>query len=125
MKARGGGSVINLASAVSERWDMSGYGCYAAVKQATRALSRAASAEWGADGIRVNTIAPHALSPGMEGWIAARPEEARAFIATIPLGRVGDCEADIGRVVAFLVGPDASYISGATLPVDGGQANFD
>jgi NAD(P)-dependent dehydrogenase (short-subunit alcohol dehydrogenase family) len=124
MKARGGGSIINLASAASERWDMSGYGCYAAVKQAIRALTRAASAEWGADGIRVNSIAPHALSPGMQAWIDARPEEARAFIATIPLGRLGDCEADIGRVVAFLAGPDAAYISGATLPVDGGQANF-
>jgi len=122
--ARGGGAVINLATAAAERWDMSGYGCYAAVKQAIRALTRAAAAEWGRDNIRVNTIAPHALSPGMQAWIEAVPEEAAAFLATIPLGRVGDCEADIGRVVAFLVGPDAAYLTGATIPIDGGQANF-
>ncbi|MEJ0046948.1 MAG: SDR family oxidoreductase [Rhodospirillales bacterium] len=53
------------------------------------------------------------------------PEEAAAFIATIPIGRVGDCETDIGRAVVFLVGPDARYLSGATIPLDGGQANFD
>ena len=122
--ARGGGAIVNLASAVSERWDMSGYGCYAAVKQGIRALTRTASAEWGRDNIRVNTIAPHALSPGMEMWIKAVPDEAAAFIATIPLGRLGDCEADIGRAVVFLVGPDAGYLTGATIPLDGGQANF-
>jgi NAD(P)-dependent dehydrogenase (short-subunit alcohol dehydrogenase family) len=122
--ARGGGAVVNLASAVSERWDMGSYGCYAAVKQGIRALTRAASSEWGRDNIRVNTIAPHALSPGMEFWIKAVPEEAAAFIATIPLGRLGDCEIDIGRAVVFLVGPDASYLTGATIPLDGGQANF-
>jgi NAD(P)-dependent dehydrogenase (short-subunit alcohol dehydrogenase family) len=121
---RGGGAVVNLATAAAQRWDMAGYGCYAAVKQATRALTRAGASEWGRDNIRVNTIAPHALSPGMEMWIQARPEEAAAFIATIPLGRVGDCEMDIGRAVVFLVGPDARYLSGATIPIDGGQANF-
>jgi NAD(P)-dependent dehydrogenase (short-subunit alcohol dehydrogenase family) len=123
--SRGGGAIVNLASAVSERWDMSSYGCYAAVKQSIRALTRAASAEWGADNIRVNSIAPHAMSPGMEMWIKAVPEEAAKFIATIPLGRVGDCELDIGRAVVFLVGPDARYLTGATIPLDGGQANFD
>jgi NAD(P)-dependent dehydrogenase (short-subunit alcohol dehydrogenase family) len=123
--ARGGGAVVNLASAVSERWDMSGYGCYAAVKQAIRAMTRTASSEWGRDNIRVNTIAPHAMSPGMEMWIKAVPDEAAAFIATIPLGRLGDCEMDIGRAVVFLVGPDAGYLTGATIPLDGGQANFD
>ncbi len=122
--ARGGGAVVNLASAVSERWDMGGYGCYAAVKQGIRALTRTASSEWGRDNIRVNTIAPHAMSPGMEMWIKAVPDEAAAFIATIPLGRLGDCEMDIGRAVVFLVGPDAGYLTGATIPLDGGQANF-
>jgi meso-butanediol dehydrogenase / (S,S)-butanediol dehydrogenase / diacetyl reductase len=123
--ARGGGAVVNLATSAAVRWDMSTYGAYAAVKQATRALTRAACAEWGADNIRVNSIAPHAMSPGMEFWIQARPEEAAAFVKTIPLGRVGDCEQDIGRAVVFLVGPDARYLSGATIPLDGGQANFD
>ncbi len=43
---------------------------------------------------------------------------------SIPLGRIGDCEQDIGRAVVFLVGPDAGYLSGATIPLDGGQARW-
>jgi len=52
----------------------------------------------------------------------ARPEEAEAFLKMVPVGRVGDCEIDIGRAVVFLVGPDSGYITGATLPLDGGQS---
>ena len=93
MAARGGGTIINLASSAGLRWDMSGYGAYGAVKQAIRALTRAGAAEWGREGIRVLTIAPHAESPGLKWWVENNPEEAQAFFRTIPL--------------------------------DGGQANFD
>lgn len=119
---RGDGAVVNCASSAAVRWDASGYGHYAAVKEAIRALTRAAACEWGVDGIRVNAIAPHAMSPGMAGWVAERPEEAAAFFKTIPLRRVGDCEKDIGRAVALLVCADAGYLTGATIPLDGGQA---
>ncbi|MBS0503346.1 MAG: SDR family oxidoreductase [Proteobacteria bacterium] len=125
MKARGGGTIFNLASSAAVRWDMSNYGAYAAVKQAIRSLSRAAAAEWGIDGIRVLTIAPHARSPGLARWIEENPAEAEAFFRTIPLRRVGDCEADIGDAVAALCGPEFAYLTGATIPLDGGQANFD
>ena len=125
LRQRGGGTMVNLASSAAVRWDMSHYGAYAAVKQATRALTRAAAAEWGPDGIRVLTIAPHANSPGLQGWIDTNPDEAEAFFRTIPLRRVGDCEADIGNAVAALCGPDFAYLTGATIPLDGGQANFD
>ncbi len=119
---KGDGAVINLASSAAVRWDASGYGHYAATKEAIRALSRGAACEWGPDGIRVNVIAPHALSPGLRGWMEACPEEAAAFVRSIPLGRVGDCEDDIGRTVAFLVSDHARYLTGATIPLDGGQA---
>ena len=119
---KGDGSIVNLASSATKRWDMSGYGAYAAVKDAIRQLTRAAACEWGSDGIRVNCVLPLAMSPAMDGWIASRPEEAAAFFHTIPLGRVGDCETDIGRAVVFLCGPDARYITGHSLPLDGGQA---
>ena len=125
LKARGGGSIINLVTAAAVRWDMSGYGMHASVKQAIRSLTRAAAAEWGPDNIRTNNIAPEALSPGFAGWMEADPETTAAFVKTIPLGRVGDCERDIGRFVALLCSPGAEYISGATIPADGGQANFD
>lgn len=124
MRARGGGSIVNFATSAAVRWDMSNYGAYGAVKNAIRVLTRAAACEWGKDNIRVNCIAPHALSPGMEGWIKAVPEEAAAFIATIPLGRMGDCEQDIGAAIVALCGPAMRYLTGATIPLDGGQANF-
>ena len=92
MAARGGGIVFNLASSAAVRWDTAGYGAYGAVKEATRVLTRAAASEYGSDGIRVLTVAPHAESPGMKYWIEANPEEAEAFFKTIPLGRIGRLE---------------------------------
>lgn len=125
MRGRGGGVIFNLISSAGVRWDMSGFGAYGAVKQATRVLSRAAASEWGPDGIRVLNIAPHALTPAMESWMAANPKEAAAFFRSIPLGRLGDSDKDIGRAVALLARDEASYLTGATIPLDGGQANFD
>ncbi|MER7013131.1 SDR family oxidoreductase [Saccharopolyspora sp. NPDC000359] len=124
LKARGGGSIVNLVTSAMVRWDTSTYGAYAAAKQALRSLTRTAASEWGRDGIRVNAIAPHALSPGLAAWTERNPEEAAEFVKSIPLGRIGDCEADIGRAVAALVGPDLRYLTGATVPLDGGQAFF-
>mgnify|MGYP006288016801 CR=1 FL=1 len=125
LAARGGGTIINLASSAGLRWDMSGYGAYGAVKQAIRALTRAGAAEWGREGIRVLTIAPHAESPGLKWWVDNNPEEAEAFFRTIPLGRIGKLEEDIGRAVVALCGSELAYLTGATIPLDGGQANFD
>lgn len=124
MKERGGGAIVNMVSSVAVRWDASTYGGYASVKEAVRALTRAAACEWGVDNIRVNAVAPHAMSPGLQRWTEARPEEAAAFVASIPMRRIGDCETDIGNAVAFLVGPDAGYLTGATIPLDGGQARW-
>jgi NAD(P)-dependent dehydrogenase (short-subunit alcohol dehydrogenase family) len=125
MAARGGGTMFNLASSAGIRWDMAGYGAYGAVKQATRVLTRAAAAEWGREGIRVLTIAPHAESPGLKWWIENNPDEAEAFFRTIPLGRIGKLEEDIGRAIVALCGAEMNYLTGATIPLDGGQANFD
>jgi NAD(P)-dependent dehydrogenase (short-subunit alcohol dehydrogenase family) len=98
-------------------------GCDVGVaEQIDACVARAAAVEWGPAGIRVNAIIPLALSPGMEGWIRERPEESRAFLRTIPLGRVGDLERDVGRAVVVLVGPDLGYLTGTTLMLDGGQA---
>jgi NAD(P)-dependent dehydrogenase (short-subunit alcohol dehydrogenase family) len=125
MAARGGGTIFNFCSSAGIRWDMTGYGAYAAVKQAIRSLTRAAAAEWGAEGIRALTIAPHAESPGLKWWLENNPEEARAFFKTIPLGRIGKLEEDIGRAIVALCRQDLGYLTGATIPLDGGQANFD
>nr|WP_277998349.1 SDR family oxidoreductase [Sphingomonas liriopis] len=125
MRSRGGGVIFNLVSSAAVRWDMAGFGAYGAVKQAMRVLGRAAASEWGRDNIRVLSVAPHALSEAMERWIAAHADEAAAFFRTIPLGRLGDPHTDIGRAVAMLASDDAGYLTGATIPLDGGQASFD
>lgn len=124
LAARGGGVIVNMASSAGIRWDMAGYGPYGAVKQAIRVLTRAAAAEWGGENIRVLTVAPHAESPGLKWWIENNPDEAAAFFRTIPMGRIGALEEDIGNAVASLCGPDFGYLTGATIPLDGGQANF-
>ncbi len=121
---KGDGVIINLATGAAFRQDSARYGAYAAVKEAIRALSRAAACEWGTDNIRVNTIVPFAMSKGLEGWMQAVPEEAAAFFATVPLRHAGDCESEIGRAVVAICGPDFRYITGQTIAIDGGQANL-
>ncbi len=119
---RGDGCIINLGSSSAKRWDVNGFGPYAATKEAIRALSRAAACEWGPEGIRTNVILPHAKSPGLAWWMENHAEEAEEFVASIPQRRIGECEEDIGRFVVLLCSEGSSYINGQTIGVDGGQA---
>ena len=74
----------------------------------------------------VNAVVPTAETDAYRAWAAGlSDDEQAAFLATIPLRRVGDPERDIGRAVVFLVGPDASYITGRTIFVDGGRGFYD
>jgi meso-butanediol dehydrogenase / (S,S)-butanediol dehydrogenase / diacetyl reductase len=119
---KGGGAIVNMGSRAGVRPDPVRRGAYAAVKEAIRALTRAAAMEWATDGIRVNAVLPYAMSPALERLAGERPDEFAMSRRAVPMGRVGDPELDIGRAVVFLVGPDAGYITGATIPVDGGLA---
>jgi NAD(P)-dependent dehydrogenase (short-subunit alcohol dehydrogenase family) len=118
---RDGGAVVNVSSGAAMMAGPPGLAAYAAVKAALQTFSRAAAVEWGADGIRVNTIQPLASTPAYEQWKSEHPEAAAASLARIPVGRIGDPEHDVGRVVVFLVGPDAGMVSGTIVPVDGGS----
>ena len=118
----GDGVIINLASSAGMRWDMSGYGAYAAVKEAIRSISRAAACEWGPEGIRCNVIMPHAMSPGLKWWTENRPDEAAEFIASIPQRRIGECKQDIGDFVSMLCSEQSRYVNGQTIALDGGLA---
>lgn len=112
------GCVVNMGSGsgIMPQPAMSGY---AMAKEAMRTLSRAAAVEWGKYGIRVNSICPLAESPGAERFDDAT-DAVDAVTEMIPLGRWGDAEADIGRGVVYLAGPDGRYITGTTLMIDGG-----
>ena len=121
---KGDGSIVNLASTAAKRWDMAGFGAYAAVKEGIRSLTRAAACEWGHEGIRSNVILPHAKSPGLVWWMENYPEEAEEFQASIPQRRVGECEEDIGRFVVQLCSDGSRYVNGQSIAVDGGQASL-
>lgn len=121
---KGDGVIVNVASSAAMRWDMSGYGAYAAVKEAIRQISRTAACEWGVDGIRTNVILPHAMSPSLKWWTETRPDEAAEFIQSIPMHRIGECKEDIGDFLATLCSDACKYVNGQSIALDGGQANL-
>jgi len=116
------GSIVNLGTGSALRNDLPGFTLYAGTKEMIRTLTRMAALEWGKDGIRVNNVIPNGMSPGLQMWSEFAPKEFDDFVSTIPLGRVGDLEKDVGRAVAFLLSDDAGYVTGSTLMADGGQA---
>lgn len=114
-----GGRVINLGSSAGLE-GMAGQAAYGANKEAIRALSKTAAREWGPEGINVNILCPFARSPGVERFLELAPDMEKRLLAGQPLGRIGDCEKDIGPVAVFLASDDSRYITGHTVPADGG-----
>ena len=121
MKLQGRGAIINFGSRTGIE-GLKGFCAYAAAKEGIRGLSRVAAREWGAYGITVNVICPAALTPAAEAYLEANPQERGRYLSEIALGRFGDSQLDIGRVVAFLCSEDADFITGQTISVDGGQS---
>lgn len=115
------GSVINFGSGAGIGAG-AGYGAYGPVKEAVRAITRIAAREWGSRGVRVNAICPFAKSDQFDEWAERYPEQVQMAVASSSMGRVGDCEVDIGRAAVFLASADAGYINGHSLMVDGGQS---
>jgi NAD(P)-dependent dehydrogenase (short-subunit alcohol dehydrogenase family) len=114
------GCVVNMGSG-SSVLPQGPMGGYAMTKEAVRVLSRVAALEWGRFGIRVNSICPLAMTPGMAQFGDATEGAVEdQVVPMIPLGRLGDPEFDIGRAVVYLASRDGSYVTGTTLMVDGG-----
>lgn len=114
------GSVINFASGAG-LFGKPGQSSYAAAKEGIRGLSRVAATEWGPDGVRVNMIAPLAMTESLKEWKENYPELFQKTIQGIPLGRFADPMQDIGRVCVFLASDDASYVTGETITLQGGS----
>jgi NAD(P)-dependent dehydrogenase (short-subunit alcohol dehydrogenase family) len=119
--SRRGGSIINLGSSAGTHGQR-GLGPYAATKEAIRGLSRVAALEWGEDGITVNVICPSVMSPSAQAWATSHPDEYQAITSKRAIQRDGDAVRDVGRTVVFLASPDASFITGQTLMVNGGAS---
>ena len=123
MRRRGGGAIVMIASIWGR--ESGGRMTYNAVKAAEISLAKSMARELAPDNIRVNSVAPGSISfPG--GTWHRRQQEDPAGMAEfvrreLPFGRFGRPE-EVGAVVAFLVSPQASWISGASVPVDGCQS---
>ncbi|KVN05489.1 MULTISPECIES: 3-oxoacyl-ACP reductase FabG [unclassified Burkholderia] len=116
MKARGG-RIVNITSVVGSAGNP-GQVNYAAAKAGVAGMTRALAREIGSRGITVNCVAPGFIDTDMT---KALPQEQQAALKTqIPLGRLGSPE-DIAHAVAFLASPQAGYITGTTLHVNGGM----
>jgi NAD(P)-dependent dehydrogenase (short-subunit alcohol dehydrogenase family) len=94
---------------------------YAAVKASQRGFARALAREWGPDGITVNSVAPLAMTPAMDRAFVLEPAMEKRVKSRISLGRVGDAATDVGPIVAALLSPGMSYLTGNTLMADGGS----
>ncbi len=119
MLASGGGAIVNLSSTVGLVGTGAGIAPYIASKHGVVGLTKAAALEYGGQHIRVNAIAPGTTRTSVnERWIA--DEQIRQRITSgIPLGRVAD-PAEAAEAILWLCSDAASYVTGVTLPVDGG-----
>ena len=123
MVEAGGGSIVNLGSGTGTGGEPK-WGGYAAAKEGIRGLSKVAALEWGRDNIRVNVICPFAESDGVKFWKSFAPKEYDKAVGRVPMKRIGDVRTDVGALVAFLLGTDATFITGQTIHVDGGIGCF-
>jgi 3-oxoacyl-[acyl-carrier protein] reductase len=117
LKARDKGRVIHLTSVVGEMGN-TGQAAYAAAKAGIIGFSRAMARELASRGVTVNAVAPGYIETDMTA--EHLPEAARAqLMAQIPMARIGAPD-DVAGVVAFLAGPEAAYVTGQVLRVNGG-----
>jgi NAD(P)-dependent dehydrogenase (short-subunit alcohol dehydrogenase family) len=119
MLPQGSGSIVNVSSTYG-RTGAPGASLYVASKHAVEGLTKAAALETAGSGIRVNVIAPGPIETGMLNRFTGTDERKAGLIAGVPLQRVGRPE-EIAQTIVFVASNKASYITGASIAVDGGK----
>ncbi len=119
MIARQRGSIINIVSIAGRNGGGPGAGAYATAKGGLITLTKALAKEFATNGIRVNAVSPGVIDTPFHE-VFSTPEMMTNFVKGIPLGRVGTSE-EVANVIAFLASDAASYVTGETIEVNGGQ----
>ena len=123
MVAQGGGGAIVAITSVHDRMPWERFSHYAASKGGSKLFIESIAKELALDGIRVNAVAPGAIATAINQQILDDPEARRHVESQIPMGRMGDPD-EVARAVAWLASDAASYVTGATLMVDGGMTLY-
>ncbi len=118
MLPQGSGSIVNVSSAYGSV-GAAGASVYVASKHAVEGLTKSAALEVAGTGVRVNVVAPGTTDTGMLTRFTSTPENKAALVSTVPLKRLATPE-EIARVIAFVASANASYMTGASVAVDGG-----
>ncbi len=118
VNAGGGGAIVNVTSIAGHRGFVE-HMCYAASKAGLEGATRVMAKELGPHGIRVNAIAPTITMTELAATTWSDPAKADPMMVRHPHGRFAEVE-EVARSIALLLGDDASFVSGAVLPVDGG-----
>ncbi|MBC8356214.1 MAG: SDR family oxidoreductase [Planctomycetes bacterium] len=121
MLAAGKGSIVNLGSLASITALGRGHIAYSMAMGAVVQMTRELSTEWSGRGVRVNSILPaQVLNPGLQERIDSDPRIKDRFLSGIPIGRFGSSD-DIRGLAVFLASDASSWITGAIIPMDGGN----
>jgi NAD(P)-dependent dehydrogenase (short-subunit alcohol dehydrogenase family) len=118
MLPQGSGSIVNVSSAYGSV-GAPGASVYVASKHAVEGLTKSAALEAAGTGVRVNVVAPGATDTGMLTRFTNTDENKAALVSTVPIKRLATPE-EIAQVIAFVASANASYMTGASIPVDGG-----
>jgi dihydroanticapsin dehydrogenase len=124
MCAQGGGSIVNISS-IGGLTAFPRYAAYVASKGALNQLTRSIALDYGRFNVRANLVCPGAIdTPGNDPFIEAFYDGREAYLQAVarqaPLGRVGSPE-DVAYAALYLASPQAAYVSGACIVVDGGR----
>jgi NAD(P)-dependent dehydrogenase (short-subunit alcohol dehydrogenase family) len=115
----GGGAIVNVSSGAGRKAGAPGLSTYVTAKHGLEGLTKAAALDYAAAGIRVNAVAPGPIDT--ESMAFGSDEGRRMAVQSVPMQRLGTPE-DVALAALWLCSEEASFISGAILPIDGGQA---